>query len=80
LDFEGAPPDARELGQRWHNMLRAAGEVVTILPADRAGLCAARCNGELFRGTAGELAAALRDDAIRFHPGRIGGAWPSFQS
>ncbi|MFA7157724.1 MAG: hypothetical protein WC299_00360 [Kiritimatiellia bacterium] len=80
LDFEGAHPDARELGQRWHAILHAAGDIVNIIPAEKIGMCAARCNGELFRGTADDLNVALQRDAIRFHAGRIGGAWPSFKS
>jgi hypothetical protein len=32
------------------------------------------------RGTAGELEAALRQGLVRYHAGRLGGAWPGFRS
>lgn len=80
LDFEGAAPDARDLGQRWHAILRAAGEIVNALPPEKIGMAIARCDGELFRDPANDLSLALQHDAIRFHAGRIGGAWPAFKA
>jgi len=35
--------------------------------------------GDLFRGDATELQAAVDRDQLVFHPGRIGGAWPEIK-
>jgi hypothetical protein len=32
---------------------------------------------QLYRGSSVELVEAMREGRVRFHPGRIGGAWPS---
>lgn len=78
LDFEGSRPNARHLGQRWHAVLNSARDVIAALPPREVGKCVARRNGELFRGSADELADALRGEAVCFHDGSIGGAWPRF--
>jgi hypothetical protein len=80
LDFEGVRPDARDLGQRWHAVLRAARDVVEALPAREIGKCVARRNGELLRSPPAEIAEALRRHDVCFHKGCIGGAWPRFTS
>ena len=80
LEFEGLRPDARDLGQHWHVMLRAARDVVDALPARQIGKCVACRNGELCRSPSDELVEALRKDSVCFHEGCIGGAWPRFTS
>lgn len=76
LSFDGEPPDAALLSRKWHAMMSAANEIVQILPAAHLGTCVLGSGGALFRGGPAELRAALADDAIVFHPGRIRGAWP----
>ena len=76
LAFDGSPPDAGELGGRWHVLLDAAHAVVRALPAEEIGTCVLTRGGELFTGDAEHLTHALAQDAILFHPGRIRGAFP----
>ena len=45
LDFEGARPDARQLGQRWHAVLSSARDVITALPPQEVGKGVALRNG-----------------------------------
>ncbi len=76
LAFQGQPPDPAVLSRRWHAALDAAKEIVTILPADQVGKAVLNANGDLFRGDAHELAAALTQGAVAFHEGALRGAWP----
>lgn len=48
-----------------------------LMTAAEVGRCVAINSGELFRGSAGELARALSSGQVAFHAGRIRGAWPS---
>ena len=80
LDFEGFRPDAGALGRHWHTMLTAAQKLVDLLPAQEAGKCLARRNGELLAGSVDSMAEALRKQDVHFHEGSIGGAWPNFTS
>jgi len=57
-------------------MISRARETVALLPPDEAGKAVMNADGTLFRGTDDELAAALRDGALKFHSGTIGGVWP----
>jgi hypothetical protein len=79
LAFDGLPPDAGGLSQRWRALLTAARGVVTRLPADRAGTCVLAEDGALFAGDAAQVEAALARGAIRFHEGRLGGALPTLR-
>jgi hypothetical protein len=77
LSFEGAPPDAAALSRAWHTMLREARDILDRLPSDKVGTCVLAESGDLFRGGTAELAEALSGGRIRFHPGRIKGAYPA---
>ncbi len=77
LAFEGAPPDAAELSTRWAVLLREAQAIVDRLPVSDVGRCVMRTQGELFRGTADDLAGALARHELAFHSGSIRGAMPS---
>ena len=76
LAFSGAPPDAADLGRRWHSALDEATRVVESLPAAEAGTGVLTVTGELFRGTQDQIEAALNRGALLFHHGRIRGAFP----
>lgn len=77
LDFDGRPPDAAVLGERWHRALEAADTICRALPPRQAGTCVLGENQELFCGDAHALADALSKQTLLFHCGRIGGAWPT---
>jgi hypothetical protein len=76
LAFEGAAPAAAELSRRWRQALDTARPILAALPASHVGQAVCTWDGQLFTGGAPELNEALANDAIQFHPGRIGGAWP----
>lgn len=76
LDFNGAIPDAKTLGIRWHQMLSEADQICNILPAEETGKCIISKEKAFFRGTPEELQQALNSKSIIFHEGAIGGALP----
>ncbi len=81
LDFAGPPPEARELGARWHAMQAEASSLCGLLPPEQVGTCVvAKAGFGLFRGGEDELRPALAADEVAFHPGRIGGSWPTIAS
>jgi hypothetical protein len=79
LDFEGAPPSAAELSKRWREALAEGRQVVDTLPAEHAGSCVLDEGGALLDAAVAELAQALARGAVRFHRGRIHGAFPELR-
>jgi hypothetical protein len=79
LSFEGEPPDAADLSSRWHAMLDSARQIVAVLPPDRAGQCVLDEDGRLFAGDRNAAEAALSLGTLRFHEGRVCGAWPQLR-
>jgi hypothetical protein len=77
LAFDGDAPDAADLSQRWHAILAAAREVVDALPGDHVGRAVLAADLQLFTGTAGQVRAALSQGRLRFHAGRLKGAFPN---
>jgi hypothetical protein len=78
LDFDGEPPDARELSRTWRAQVETARLVLALLPAEQAGRVVLDRTGRLFRGDPGALREALRADHLVYHPGSIRGALPHF--
>lgn len=76
LDFDGAPPDAAALSQRWHQMLDTGRALVKALPAREVGSCVLDERNELFTGNVADLRTALDRGLVRFHPGSIRGSLP----
>ena len=76
LDFEGAPPDAASLARQWRVALDTAREIVAALPADEAGRAVLTSDGLPYRGEPAALPEALRRGDLRYHEGRIRGAFP----
>jgi hypothetical protein len=76
LDFDGLTPSAADLGLQWHNAQDDAADVVRLLPPDKMGMCVLDENLELYAGSAAELKKAIGANGVRYHSGRIGGAWP----
>lgn len=76
LAFDGPPPKAADLSRVWHAAIDGARSIVRHLPADHVGE-AVLSNEGLFTGDASELARELADGRVRFHRGRLGGAFPS---
>jgi len=77
LAFQGSPPDAAQLSLRWNEMLAEADDIIEQLPVSEVGKCVLSARGELFRGTAENLAEALRRGDVAFHAGSIRGAMPT---
>lgn len=77
LEFDGATPDAAELGRIWHAALHDAETICKRLPSEKVGTCVLAEGRELLRGPSSELPAALRSGRVAFHKGCIGGSWPS---
>ena len=78
LSFDGPLPDLAALSEKWHLMLRKAGDVVATLPAEQAGTCVLCRHGGLYRESPGRLQRDLAADELIFHPGSIRGAYPQF--
>jgi hypothetical protein len=76
LAFSGPPPDAADLARRWAALLATAAQVHDLLPPEEVGKCVLSSAGDLFRGGPDELRAGLGDARVRFHAGRIRGAYP----
>lgn len=77
LDFEGDAPSATVLGKAWHTALESATSICELLPAEHVGTCVVTAAADLFRGSPADLRLALKQGAVRFHGGRIGGSWPT---
>jgi hypothetical protein len=76
LAFAGAPPSPSQLSKQWRGMLEVARQVVSSLPFEEVGRCVLSSSGDLFRGGAAALEAALAGGGLRFHEGSIRGALP----
>jgi len=80
LAFAGPSPDARELGARWHRILREAELVVDGLRGCPSGNCVLDRSGELCRLPASEIASAVSHRQLVFHPGSMRGSVPTVRS
>lgn len=80
LAFDGVAPDPASLGATWRGMLNAASELATALPEEFVGCCVMDAAGNLYKGAAADIPAALAADQIVFHAGCIRGAWPTLQT
>jgi hypothetical protein len=80
LAFSGPPPDAGELARRFAAMLATAAQVHDLLPVGEVGKCVLAADGQLFRGSADDLREAVGEGRLRFHPGRIRGAFPQIEA
>lgn len=76
VKFEGPPPDAGDLSRRWHAAIDEARELVMALPSEEAGKAVLDASGKLYRGDRAALERDLAAGAVRFHEGRIRGAFP----
>lgn len=76
LAFDGLAPSAADLSRRWHDALAQARTLVARLPTGHHGAAVLANGTDLFDGGVGELDAALSKGELRFHRGRLGGAWP----
>ena len=78
LDFDGVPPTASEIGQRWHWQLKEAEVLCDLLPVEEVGSAVVLVDGDLCRQNSVKLADSIENQVVRFHKGSIGGAWPVF--
>ena len=79
LAFDGSAPDARVLGAQWHRMLSEARIIVEALPSHEVGKAVLDQQGTPYRQGPEALKVDLREHAVVFHEGRIGGVWPAFR-
>lgn len=79
LEFAGPPPDAGDLARRFATMLGTAAQVHELLPPEEVGKCVLSADGQLFPGGPDDLRRALADARLRFHAGRIRGAFPRIE-
>jgi hypothetical protein len=77
LAFDAPPPDASALSRRWKTAIAEAREIVNLLPPESAGTCVLSQNATPFVGTIDELRNEYSQNRLLFHPGRIGGVWPT---
>lgn len=76
LEFQGRAPDARELATTWRGMLEQAAGIIDALPPVESGKCVLNSSMQLLTIDAGRLKSALAAQAVRFHAGCLGGAYP----
>lgn len=79
LAFDGEPPDAGVLAQQWRHALEDAAGIVAALPAGHVGTAVLLSTRELARFDPAGLRDALGRGGLMFHPGRVGGAWPTMR-
>ena len=80
LAFDGSPPRAADLSRQWRRALERADAVIDLLPPPHVGEAVVTGTSALFTGDAAALAEALAANAVAFHPGRLGGAWPQIRA
>jgi hypothetical protein len=80
LAFDGPTPRAAELSRRWHEALQMADAIIARLPAAHVGDAVLASDGRLLTGGPSDLERVLAEDGVRFHKGRIGGAWPQVKA
>jgi hypothetical protein len=76
LEFDGPRPSAAALSIRWHRALDDARRIVEALPAAHVGEAVFTPEASLFAADPEVVPAEIARDGVRFHRGRIGGAWP----
>jgi len=80
LAFQGPPPNASILGQKWHEILKDTEKIIALLPPEEVGNCILDDKMNLFTGGHLILEDALKRDAVQFHKGSIKGVWPKIRS
>jgi len=80
LAFEGSRPEVGELSQRWHRQVDGARDVLPLLPPAELGKLVLASDASAFRGGLDDLRAALSARRLRFHSGRLHGAWPEVRA
>lgn len=76
LQFDGPAPDAVALSSAWHRAVEEARLLIRMLPPDQVGHCALDERGQLLRAPPEALERALSLGQVRFHAGRVRGAFP----
>jgi hypothetical protein len=80
LEFAGPRPDLGTLSRAWHAEIDAARDLVKLLPPAEVGKLVLLDRDVPFRGTPEELRSALAAGTVRFHAGRLRGAWPDVRA
>ncbi|MGC3999806.1 MAG: hypothetical protein QM767_21135 [Anaeromyxobacter sp.] len=79
LDFDEPRPAAATLSRSWHQAVEDARALVVALPGEQAGTCVLDLAGSLLRVGPDELRTELAAGKVRFHAGRIQGAFPELR-
>ncbi|MBK9239190.1 MAG: hypothetical protein IPL75_02770 [Acidobacteria bacterium] len=80
LAFEGEPPDIVALGAQWRRALENAAGIVAALPVEHIGTVVMTAAGALARLEPMRLREAAARGDLRFHAGRVSGAWPTVRT
>ncbi len=80
LRFDGSPPDAVTLAERWHRILAESRSIVAALPPAEVGRCLLERDGSLYTRGERALRADLERGRLLFHRGSIRGALPSLMA
>jgi hypothetical protein len=80
MSFDGPVPDAGSLSRHWHAALDDAESSIGMLPLTAVGEAVLDERCELFQGDAASVRAAFAEGKLRFHRGRLGGAWPTVRA
>jgi len=79
LAFEGSSPDPAELNRTWHSMLTEAGQIIDLLPEEKAGWCVLGRDGNLLNKPPDQLDNVLESSNVHFHEGCLYGAFPQIK-
>jgi hypothetical protein len=77
--FDGPTPRAADLSARWHAAVEEAREIIRLLPPEHVGKCVLDDRRLLERASPEALVRELASDSVRFHEGRIRGAFPEIR-
>ncbi len=80
LSFDGPAPDMAGISRQWHKMLDEAGAIINLLPSEHTGKCVLDHEGNLYRNPKQDIYADLAASRVKFHAGRIRGAFPHIVS
>ena len=78
LAFSGDAPDAAGLSRLWRTHLNDARSIVAALPPDQVGQAVLDETGRPYRGGPDDVRSSMASGRLRFHPGSIRGALPTF--
>jgi len=76
IAFEKMPADLVTLSAEWKEMIVTGKEILQMLPEEHLGECVLNTRYLLYNSNPADLARDIGNNAVLFHRGTIGGAWP----